>query len=252
MKCIKKVLQVDPDQRPGAAELERDVRHVQDHVLNARQPHKISCIFDPQTVNTSQLENPLPPVPFPPLFVSSGEETIPDIAVRPPTPPSTAPREDNASISSPSHSTRTSGGRSSCGSQSEMEQQRLEYVYPIQTRAPIRDPRSTILGKPPDAHGILHNPDLQRVTDSALFELDLPSRKKVIAVAMDSRTIAYLTSSVIYLFKNFDRKGVLRIRKRISVLLSNDVADPEWKGIAISGDYVAIWGFEQKSRSSLV
>jgi serine/threonine protein kinase len=185
-ECIRRILQVDPDERPSARLLKIWVDHVHDHASNSTQAEDIDCIFSRSTSQRSPMPQRQPPRP-----------------PRPPPPPSPPLSLHNA------------------------------------PDLPEEAPSPQV--------SIYNNPRMIRITEqSQVQKLGIGCRKAV-AVATDGVRIAYLTKSSIVIFQMLNLE-----ESREELLLPDDISCPGWKGIAIAGDYVALWGLGRRSAESLV
>ncbi|KAI0009696.1 kinase-like protein [Xylariaceae sp. FL0662B] len=251
--CIKGILQVDPDRRPEAAELERNVRHVQDHVCNARQPGSVTCHFKSAIWDTSQ-ESSQRHVTRPPT--TRTPSTLPDIVVTLPSSPTDPAIKQGQSVFSHPTSNRTIEDKVSADDLADdvsVNEGQVGNTPTIQSQLPLVGSQTRILGKPPDAHGIMSKPDVPRkVGSSKICELDIPRRKRIIAVAMDAEIIAYLTDSDIHVFKISYYQDTPNPENVLSIPLAANEPDPRWEGIAVSGGFLAVWGVERKTRNSLL
>ncbi|KAI1075592.1 kinase-like protein [Whalleya microplaca] len=241
--CIKGILQVDPDRRPEAAELEHNIRH----------PGKLLCYFDSASWDTSQ-QSPQQHVARPPT-TNKPSETLPDIVVTKPSSPTVPNAPKRESISSQLPFNRNIEKKLFSGLLSDdtsVDEGQVEVRQISESQPPLIRSQYRILGRPPDAHGIMTKPDIPRnLGSSKICRLDIPPRKKIIAVATDTERIACLTDSAIRIFKISDCLDTSDLAG-FSVPLQVTEPDPHWKGIAISGEFLAVWGVEGKTRDSLL
>ncbi|KAL7627288.1 hypothetical protein AAE478_001477 [Parahypoxylon ruwenzoriense] len=233
--CIKGILRVDPEERPKAHELERYVRHVEEHVRKAHQADEVDCSF--KSANWYHVRRPTRqrtvPLPF-----GTPEPPLLDILVHP-VPESSTDPFDGA----------RQGEFLPSGLRKQSNDSSLVSGQFRSTQSP-----SPSAGSSPDADGIMYNPKVSRnVGSSEICKLEIPS--EIIAVAADTKIIAYLTASAIHIFKiadYLDRLNTSQVGSIPPIPISSNEPDPQWKGIAVSGKYLVAWGVGRKSRESLL
>jgi len=286
-EVVLKILQVNPSDRPDAAELERWVGHVYAHVNNAKEYNTPTCPWVEKIGQKRKKGQPALPLPPPPPAAGNQNRTaqakptgieqlvkgvagVPNVIVQRPTgfgaedhgPSSRRVTHPLGSIKSETQATtRATTDPSEVApwfgaGHGKSTPTSLATDIPEGPAAKASFSTSVSPGKPKHAYGIRCNRDAERrlLTPSQTHNLwPGPRRPRAISTSVDasrngSLKVAYLTSDGAAVVE-FDSE---RRPSFLPFLTLDGEGSTKWKGVGLGGNYLAVWGTSEKGRRAAV